>query len=81
MDNATKHAGTARVIVRVWDHGDALHVRISDSGHGFEPPHTTPGAGIANMRNRIVALGGTLTIDSALAHGTVVEGTVPHAAP
>jgi signal transduction histidine kinase len=79
LDNAAKYAEAAQITVRVWDHGNALHFTISDTGSGFEPQHTAPGAGIANMRNRIVALGGTLTIDSAPSHGTVVEGNIPHA--
>jgi signal transduction histidine kinase len=78
LDNAAKHAGAAKVIVRLWDQANALHFTITDSGHGFEPLHTPPGAGIANMRNRVAALGGTLTIDSAPAQGTAVQGTVPH---
>jgi signal transduction histidine kinase len=78
LDNAAKHAGPARVIVRVWDQAQALHFTISDSGHGFEPLRSVSGGGIANMRNRVVALGGTLTIDSAPSHGTVVEGNVPN---
>jgi signal transduction histidine kinase len=78
LDNAAKHAAPANVIVRVWEQANALHFTISDSGRGFDPLHTPPGAGITNMRNRVVALGGTLTIDSAPAHGTVVQGTVPH---
>lgn len=77
LDNAAKHAGSALVTVRVWDHADALHFTISDTGHGFDPLLTVPGAGITNMHDRVAAVGGTLTINSTPSHGTLVEGNVP----
>jgi signal transduction histidine kinase len=78
MDNAAKHAGRAHVTVRVWADAEALRFTIRDSGHGFDPLRATPGAGITNMRDRIAAVGGSLTVDSTPAHGTVVQGNVPH---
>ncbi len=77
MDNAAKHAGRSQVTVRVWDQAEGLCFTIHDTGHGFDPQRATLGAGITNMRDRIAAVGGTLTIDSTT-HGTVVEGTVPY---
>jgi signal transduction histidine kinase len=79
LDNAAKHAGSAPATVRVWDHGDALQFTVSDTGHGFDRLITRPGAGITNMHDRIDAVGGNLTIDSS-SRGTVVAGSVPHAA-
>jgi signal transduction histidine kinase len=77
MDNAAKHAGTARVTVRVWQTADALHFSVRDTGRGFDPRRTPAGVGIRNMRDRIGTAGGTLTIDSTPARGTRVEGSVP----
>jgi signal transduction histidine kinase len=77
LHNAGKHAGPVPVSVDLSDAGDALHFRICDSGTGFDPAKTQVGAGIANMRERIAAVGGTLAIDSAPARGTRVQGTVP----
>jgi signal transduction histidine kinase len=79
LDNAAKHAGSAPVTVRVWDHADVLHFTISDTGPGFDLLLAVPGAGITNMRDRIASVGGTLRIEST-SHGTVVEGNVPHTA-
>jgi signal transduction histidine kinase len=78
MDNAAKHAGPARVVVKIWDDGHGAHFTIRDTGRGFDPRITGAGAGIANMRDRIAAVGGNLTVDSAPHHGTRVEGNVPH---
>jgi signal transduction histidine kinase len=77
LDNVAKHAGSAPATVRVWDHGDALHFTISDTGHGFDQLVMAPGAGITNMHDRIDAIGGGLTINSS-SRGTVVAGCVPH---
>jgi signal transduction histidine kinase len=78
MDNAAKHAGTARVTVRAWQTADVLHFSVSDTGRGFDPRRTPAGVGIRNMRDRIATAGGTITIDSSPGHGTRVEGSIPH---
>jgi signal transduction histidine kinase len=77
LDNAAKHAGEVSVSVDIEDGGDALQFTVCDSGAGFDPARMQVGSGIANMRERIAAVGGTLTIDSAPAHGTRVHGSVP----
>jgi two-component system, NarL family, sensor kinase len=79
LDNVVRHAGSAPATARVWDHGDAVHFTISDTGQGFDRLITPPGAGITNMHDRIEAVGGSLTIESS-SRGTVVDGSVPHAA-
>ena len=77
LDNAAKHAGGVPVSVELADTGGALDFTVSDSGAGFDPAETQVGAGIANMRDRIAAVGGTLAVDSAPARGTRVHGSVP----
>jgi signal transduction histidine kinase len=77
LDNAAKHAGPVPVSVEISDTGGALEFTVYDSGAGFDPAHTPVGAGIANMRDRIAAVGGTLAVDSAPARGTRVHGSVP----
>jgi signal transduction histidine kinase len=77
LDNAAKHAGPVPVSVDLSDTGRALDFTVCDSGAGFDPAATQVGAGIANMRDRIAAVGGTLAVDSAPARGTRVHGSVP----
>jgi signal transduction histidine kinase len=77
IDNAVKHAGPARVSVRAWDTAHALHFTVSDTGCGFDPDGTPSGAGLTNMHDRIVAVGGTLAVDSRPSHGTRLHGSVP----
>jgi len=77
LDNAAKHAGPVPVSVDLSDTGGALHFAVCDSGAGFDPAETQVGAGIANMRDRITTVGGTLAVDSAPLRGTRVHGSVP----
>jgi len=50
-------------------------VRVSDNGNGLKPSHAL-GRGLAGMRERVAALGGTLAVISSEA-GVTVEAIVP----
>ena len=55
--------------------GGAL-VRVRDNGGGLRPDHKL-GLGLTGMRERILALGGTLTVASGEG-GVTVEALVPN---
>ena len=74
LDNAAKHAGPVSVSVDLSDTGGALNFTVCDAGRGFDPAEMKVGAGIANMRDRIASVGGSLAVDSAPARGTRVHG-------
>lgn len=50
---------------------------VRDRGTGFRVEHASSGEGLQIMRDRMAALGGTLTIVSAPDTGTTVTGTLP----
>jgi signal transduction histidine kinase len=78
LHKAAKHAGRGAVAtVRLSE--DDRHVRftVSDDGVGFNPRTVRPGAGLANMTDRLSALGGTLRIESIPGRGTSVAGEMP----
>jgi len=54
-----------------------LEFTVCDSGAGCDTAETQVGAGIANMRDRIAGVGGTLAVDSAPPRGTRAHGSVP----
>ena len=56
---------------------DAVGFEVADDGPGFDPPPTYDGAGILNMRDRLGALGGELSILTSPGGGTRVVGSVP----
>lgn len=75
LQNAAKHGGpdtTAAISARCDD--DTLRLTISDTGRGFEP--ATIGTGLTNMTDRLAAIGGQLTIDTAPGRGTRITATV-----
>jgi signal transduction histidine kinase len=78
MQNAAKHAGPgAEITVRVSETSDHLVFEISDDGAGFDPSEVEESHGFVNMRDRLGAHGGELTIESTQSHGTTVRGELP----
>jgi signal transduction histidine kinase len=78
LTNAARHAGVQCVTVRSWSDPETLRVMIEDRGTGFDPqriPATSHG--LAGMRERVSALGGQLTIDSAPGAGTCILAELP----
>ncbi|MEO8316963.1 MAG: histidine kinase [Bradyrhizobium sp.] len=84
LTNVFRHAGATSVEVSVEPAGqlagihadrDFARVRIRDNGSGMKPDHKL-GFGLTGMRERILALGGTLTIASDEG-GVTVEALVP----
>jgi signal transduction histidine kinase len=75
--NAIKH--TAPNATGIWitltQTPGALHFEVRDDGPGFDP-RARDGRGLRNMRDRMGAVGGRLTIDSRPGHGTRVAGGV-----
>lgn len=77
IQNSTKHAGCGRtVVIRLSESPGALEFTVSDDGQGFDSEVVEAGQGITNMRDRIGATGGHLTIDSTPGEGTTVCGVV-----
>ena len=79
LQNAGKHAGPdATATVRVGGSAaGGLEFEVADDGAGFDPATTGESHGFVNMRDRLGAFGGELTVTSAPGEGTVVRGTVP----
>jgi signal transduction histidine kinase len=67
LSNVMKHAGRPQNLWVACDWRDGwLEMRVADDGDGFDPATALEGMGLNNMRERIRALGGELTITSAL---------------
>ena len=78
LSNVGRHAKatTCRVSLRRGESGLAV-LEIDDDGTGFDPEVSNAGMGLANMRDRVAALGGELSIDSTGGDGTIVRITLP----
>jgi signal transduction histidine kinase len=78
LQNATKHAGTGTGVWLSLRQDDATFgFEVRDHGRGFEPPSGAFNGGLRNMKDRIEAIGGRVTIDSAPGQGTRIRGTIP----
>jgi signal transduction histidine kinase len=78
LQNVAKHAHhSARVTLRMCYRDGKLAVRIEDDGGGFIRVRAREGAGLTNIRDRLVAVGGTVRISSTPGRGTVVAAAVP----
>jgi signal transduction histidine kinase len=59
-------------------HGDRGLFEVADDGPGFDlASRAAKGHGFVNMSDRIGAIGGTLTVESAAGQGTRISGAVP----
>ena len=85
LTNVFRHAGATSVSVTIEPSGQlsgirrdgsgGARVRVCDNGRGLSPDHKL-GLGLIGMRERILALGGTLTVASTDS-GVTVEAMVP----
>lgn len=75
LANAAKHAPRARMSVTVGRDGDAVRVDIRDDGPGGAV--AADGGGLAGLRDRVGALGGTLAVDSPVLGGTRLTARIP----
>ena len=95
LANVGAHAGAHRARVTLGYLGDELTVDVADDGAGFDPavvaartrtgaagadPGAGTGVGLASVRERLAAVGGEATVESAPGEGTVVALRVPLAA-
>ena len=78
LQNTAKHAGeNASATVRLGETGGRLVFEVADDGRGFDSTRGGGGAGLANMTDRLGAIGGTLRIESAPGRGARIAGTIP----
>jgi signal transduction histidine kinase len=76
--NVLKHAGAARVTVKLSRRDDVVTLAVHDDGEGFDSASVREGSlGLLGMRERVALLGGRLTIDSTEGAGTMLTAEVP----
>lgn len=79
LTNIARHAQASEVTISLRASGGRLQVVVKDDGRGFdtEVVGKTRGFGLFGMRERVLALGGTLSIGSAPGKGTTVTIELP----
>lgn len=79
LNNAAKHAHARSVQVALAVADAGLSLSVADDGRGFDPGAIEGGErlGLRQMRERIAALGGRLTLLARPGHGTTVRAWIP----
>jgi signal transduction histidine kinase len=79
LTNASKHAGSDRIDVRIaLDDG---HTTVQVRDHGIGGAHPERGSGLSGLADRVSALGGTLEIESPAGVGTTIRARIPVTPP
>jgi PAS domain S-box-containing protein len=82
LNNIWKHASATEVVVAVHFQPAGIRVLVADDGVGFDPafalsPRGRQGLGLADIRQRVIHLGGQFLIDAAKGQGTQVILELP----
>jgi len=77
LSNVSRHAGATRAVVSLERKGAHAILTVEDDGVGFNPDADGAGNGMRNMRERAIALGGTLEVSSAPGKGTLLRVAFP----
>jgi signal transduction histidine kinase len=80
LANVLKHADASRATISLTYDDDRLQLGVADNGRGFDPEATAEG-GLMGLRDRIRALGGTVSVASKPGSGTIVSAVLPANGP
>jgi signal transduction histidine kinase len=80
LANVAKHSRAAGARVTLARENGWLRLEVSDDGSGFDATRGPSRGGLSNLRDRVAAAGGRLSVASSTT-GTVVTVSVPTAGP
>jgi signal transduction histidine kinase len=75
LTNVAKHSRASSAEVEVEKRGNQLYVSVCDNGVGGASP--AGGSGLVGLRDRVEALGGSLSLDSPAGAGTSLQALLP----
>jgi PAS domain S-box-containing protein len=84
LNNVVKHSRAQNAHVMIDMENEHFRVKVTDDGFGFNPqtlgaPTVEGGFGLYSIRERLIAVDGSLQIESAPGTGTVVTAILPAA--
>jgi ligand-binding sensor domain-containing protein/signal transduction histidine kinase len=78
LNNAVKHSAATQLSLHIWLEGHTLHIELADNGRGFAPEECKErGDGLANLEQRLHAVGGVCRVETEPGKGTRVALTLP----
>lgn len=76
VNNALKHSGARRIVIRLRPEEDRLRLEVADDGAGFSRKKSS-GVGLGVMRHRAGVIGAELTVDSKPGAGVTIICRLP----
>ena len=81
VNNAIKHSRAGSILIELKTNQNRIELKVSDNGIGIPVSRQpTGGMGLHIMNYRAQAIGGTLNIERAARHGTLVSCSAPQPA-
>jgi signal transduction histidine kinase len=77
LNNVAKYAEATQATVTLAHQNGRLTFAVVDDGCGFDANARGAGTGLQGMADRLEAIGGELTVESAPGRGTTVSGRIP----
>lgn len=79
LTNIARHAKATKVAITLSRDHRTLHLVVRDNGHGFDMTAVgrKKGFGFFSMRERVLAAGGNLSVESAPGKGTIISIALP----
>jgi signal transduction histidine kinase len=81
LNNVAKYANASNVTIQLDERDRWLEFRVIDDGDGFDPDGSSYGTGLQGMADRLDAVGGSLSVTSAVGAGTTIAGRLPATGP
>ncbi|WP_067145353.1 tetratricopeptide repeat-containing sensor histidine kinase [Pseudotamlana agarivorans] len=75
--NTIKHAKASTITLELNVFEDHLSMLFEDNGLGFETKNATDGIGFRNIKSRLKKIKGSLSIDSRINRGTIINIEIP----
>ncbi len=77
LNNAVKYSAASEISFGVSVSGNVLSISIEDNGKGFDVESVSSSSnGLANMKKRMAAVGGAISVSSRIGQGTRIEISV-----
>jgi len=73
LSNVGKHAQATTCRVSLHRDGEEAVLEIDDDGRGFDPAAPQTGLGLRNLKDRGIAIGGRVTVETKAGEGTTIR--------
>jgi len=77
LSNVARHAHATDVAVDLHISGSKLTLKVKDNGIGMPAGKNARGCGLAGIKDRVAAIGGSFAIDSLPGVGTILSLSIP----